>query len=318
MGCVIVNVGAWVLAVLLLAWTAVRLVGEERGTPLVQLMAFTPYVAVLAVLVTVAVAATGRLAAAGACAVAAVALVGGVVRRVLPTGRPDAAAPAVTLRVMTANVLIGRADAADLVRQVKIEEVDVLAVQELTFDCLDGLDEAGIGELLPHRIANPTKRWEGSAVFSRHPISDTAIRPLGTGRHTQAAATVTVPGGPAVRVESAHPCAPRRGYTGEWRAGLATQPAAPDGGLPRILMGDFNATLDHGSLRRLLATGYRDAAAERGAGLVPTWPFLRYRVPPVTLDHILVSEPITVASVAVRPILGSDHRAVVAEVRLPS
>jgi endonuclease/exonuclease/phosphatase family metal-dependent hydrolase len=365
MGYVIVNVCVWVLAGLLLAWTAIRLAGAERGTPLVQLMAFTPYVAGLAVLVTIGVAATGRRAAAGACAVAAAALVAVVAPRMIPAGRragttgsgagaitagplpgttrsgavaaglgsdavpaglgfdaalpgpgPDRSGPGRVLRVMTANLLNGRADPAELVRLVKVEEVDVLALQELTVDCLAGLDEAGVGELLPHRVANPTMRWEGSAVLSRHPISDTGISTHRTGQ-TQTAATVALPDGRAVRVESAHPCAPQVRYTGEWRVGLAAQPAAPDGGLPRILMGDFNATLDHGPLRRLLATGYRDAAAERGAGLVPTWPFLHYRLPWVTLDHILVTDPIVVASVAVRPILGSDHRAVVAELRIP-
>src|SRR2546423_601390 len=163
MGHVIVNVCAWVLAVLLLAWTAVRLLGAERGTPLVQLMAFTPYVAALALLAAVALAALGRPAGAVGCAAAGVALVVVVAPRLRQTRsraapgtpRPGAAPGTMALRVMTANLLNGRADAADLVRQIKIEEVDVLALQELTFDCLDGLDEAGIGELLPHRIANP-------------------------------------------------------------------------------------------------------------------------------------------------------------------
>jgi endonuclease/exonuclease/phosphatase family metal-dependent hydrolase len=280
---------------------------------LVQVMAFTPYVAGLGVLVTVGVAASGRWAAAAGCAVAAAVLVGCVVPRAVPRRR--VLGPTV-VRVMTANVLNGQGDAAELVRLVKVEDLDVLALQELTFDCLAGLDEAGIGELLPHRVTKPSTRWEGSAVLSRHPLHDPAVLTHRTGHH-QASATVTLPDGRAVRVESAHPCAPRQGYTGDWHAGLAAQPAAGDGGLPRVLMGDFNATLDHGPLRRLLATGYRDAAAERGAGLVPTWPFLRYRVPWVTLDHVLVTEPVTVAAVAVRPIPGSDHRAVVAELRLP-
>lgn len=308
------TVVAWVLAGLLLAWTAVRVTGGERGSPLVQVMAFTPYVAGLAVLVTVGVAAAGRWAAAGACTVAAVTLLGCVLPRVVPRRR--VLGPTV-LRVMTANVLVGLGDAAELVRLVKVEDVDVLALQELTFDCLAGLDAAGIGELLPHRVAEPSKQWEGSAVLSRHPLHDPTVHTHRTGHH-QASATVTLPDGRAVRVESAHPCAPRRGYTRDWHDGLVGQPAAGDGGLPRVLLGDFNATLDHGPLRRLLATGYRDAAAERGAGLVPTWPFLRYRVPWITLDHVLVSEPFTVAAVAVKPIPGSDHRAVLAELRLPT
>ena len=41
----------------------------------------------------------------------------------------------------------------------------------------------------------------------------------------------------------------------------------------RLLVGDFNATLDHAALRRLLDTGYRDAASVVGQGMTPTcWP----------------------------------------------
>ncbi len=37
------------------------------------------------------------------------------------------------------------------------------------------------------------------------------------------------------------------------------------------MAGDFNATLDHPELRRLLTRGWRDAGRERGEALEPTW-----------------------------------------------
>ena len=90
-----------------------------------------------------------------------------------------------------------------------------------------------------------------------------------------------------------------------------------------MLLGDFNATLDHGPLRRLLRTGYRDAAAVRGRGLAPTWPFRRQPlllpvVPWVTLDHVLADRRIGIGDVGTRVVPGSDHRAVFAELLLPT
>ena len=69
----------------------------------------------------------------------------------------------------------------------------------------------------------------------------------------------------------------------------ALPPATPDGRL-RILAGDFNATLDHAELRRILDTGYQDAAAQVGAGLHGTWPRDRAFPPPVTIDHVLADD----------------------------
>jgi endonuclease/exonuclease/phosphatase family metal-dependent hydrolase len=86
-----------------------------------------------------------------------------------------------------------------------------------------------------------------------------------------------------------------------------------------VLAGDFNATLDHSGLRRLIRTGYRDAAATVGAGLAGTWgPYDGDPIPPVTIDHVLVDRRVRVRSVSVHRVPGSDHRAVLAELALPA
>lgn len=104
-----------------------------------------------------------------------------------------------------------------------------------------------------------------------------------------------------------------------WRIDLLAQPAATPDGPPRILAGDFNATLDHAPLRALLDTGYVDAARAAGAGLIGTWgPYDGDVIPPVTIDHVLVDARIGVRKVSVHPLPGSDHRPVLAELSLPA
>ncbi|MEU5939369.1 endonuclease/exonuclease/phosphatase family protein [Micromonospora sp. NPDC047548] len=307
----------WLAVVPGAAWALVRLAGLERG-PLVQAVAFTPYAAGWSLVPLVLALALRRRRPAVVAAVVALSLLGTVIPRAVPAGQPATGGP--VLRLLTANLLKGDADARTLVDLVRRHRVDVLAVQEFTPEARAELDRQGLAELLPHRQLNPEVGTTGSGLYARLPLSDGGFR-RNTGFHfTQAYATVAVPGAPPLRVESAHPAAPYApSVVDEWFTDLRAQPrATPDGPLS-ILAGDFNATLDHAPLRALLATGYVDAADAAGAGLTGTWgPYDGDLIPPVTIDHVLVDRRIAVRSVSVHPVPGSDHRAVLAELRLPA
>ncbi|MFI6233263.1 endonuclease/exonuclease/phosphatase family protein [Micromonospora sp. NPDC050784] len=312
------SVLCWLTAGPTALWAAVRLIGLDRG-PLVQALAFTPYVAGVSVLVLGLALALRRWWPAALAALAAVALLGAVAPRALASPQPTAAGP--TVRLLTANLLAGAGDARTLVELVRRHQVDVLTVQEFTPDAQAALDQLGLATLLPHRQLNAEVGTPGSGLYSRWPVTDPGVRRnLDGWGFTQAYATVTVPGAPPVRVESAHPSAPYAlDQVDAWRADLTAQPpATPDGGL-RILAGDFNATLDHSPLRALLRTGYVDAADAAGEGLTGTWgPYDGDLIPPVTIDHVLVDHRIAVRSVRVFAVPGSDHRAVHTTLTLPT
>ncbi|MEV4215324.1 endonuclease/exonuclease/phosphatase family protein [Micromonospora sp. NPDC049662] len=310
----------WVVVGPTATWAAVRLAGLDRG-PLVQALAFTPYVAGVSVLALGLSVALRRWWPAAVAALAAVALLGVVAPRALAAPQPTATGP--TIRLLTANLLAGAADASALVELVRRHRVDVLTVQEFTPDAQAALDRLGLDRLLPHRQLNAHVGTSGSGLYSRWPISDVGIRNnrgQGGWGFTQAYGTVAVPGAPPVRVESAHPSAPSAlDQVDAWRTDLTAQPpATPDGEL-RILAGDFNSTLDHGPLRALLRTGYVDAADATGKGLTGTWgPYDGDLIPPVTIDHVLVDRRIAVDKVKVLALPGSDHRPVLATVTLPT
>jgi endonuclease/exonuclease/phosphatase (EEP) superfamily protein YafD len=221
-----------------------------------------------------------------------------------------------SLRMLTANLNGGRGDAtviADLVRRL---HVDVLSVQELTWSARDRLAAAGLGTLLPYQISEPEFRGpEGSGVYARHPLTARTglFKPVG---HHMPVAEVALPGGSAVEVVVVHPVAPVPSTVPEWEAGIATLPPAPATGPPRVLAGDFNATLDHAVFRELLSTGYTDAAAATGRGLVPTWPKGRGLPPLVAIDHVLTDSRAWAVGVQVHDLPGSDHRALFADLRV--
>jgi endonuclease/exonuclease/phosphatase (EEP) superfamily protein YafD len=311
-----VTAGCWLLVLPGLLWTAVRLFGIERGL-LVQLIAFTPYLAAWAVVPVAVALVLRRRPAALVAGLVAVTMGVVVAPRTLPADPPPSGGP--TVRVLTANLLAGTADPTEVVRLVRDHRVDVLAVQEFTPRARDELHRLGLVELLPYRQIAAEVGTTGSGLYSRFPISGGGIR-RNVGGFSQAYGRLVVPGAAAVMAESAHPMAPYSlSVLRWWWTDLRAQPPATPGGELRILAGDFNATLDHAPLRALLATGYIDAADAAGAGLTGTWgPYDGDLIPPVAIDHVLVDRRIGVAGTSVHPLPGSDHRAVLAELRLPA
>jgi endonuclease/exonuclease/phosphatase (EEP) superfamily protein YafD len=305
----------WTVVGMSAAWAAVRLLGLERGWVVVCGVSFTPYATLAAVLPLALALATGRWLAAAVAAAAQAVLAGAVLPRTI--GRAERGDGPV-LRVLTANLLHGACDPDAVVELVRESNADVVALQEYTPEIDRKLRAAGLAELLVHRLTDPAPGGRGAALFSRYPLSAAGLR-THPGGHRAVSATVAVPGTGPVHVECVHPLSLYRpGTVPAWRAGLAELPAvAPDGPV-RVLLGDFNATLDHRALRALLGTGYRDAAAVVGRGLIPTWPYAAYGpVPRLTLDHVLADRRVRVGAVTVHPVPGSDHRAVCADLILP-
>ena len=305
----------WALIGAFAVWALVRGLGLDRVTPLVQLISYTPYVAVASVLPVLIALLLQRWWEA-LVAVAVVAAFGAfVVPRV--TAEPAGTGPGGrTLVVMTVNVLAGGADTDRIMSLIRTEKPDLLSIQELTGEAVARLDAAGIDGALPERALRPRDGVSGTGLYSTFPL----VEPRGLDERStfdMARATMRTPGRD-LDVVSVHTGPPLPGGpTQRWARDFDLLPRPASGGPLRILAGDFNATLDHHRLRSLLGTGYRDAADLVGAGLTPTWP-RGHPLPPVTIDHVLVDDGIEVRSVDVFDVPRSDHRAVVARLRLPA
>ena len=308
---------AWLLVALSAGWVAMRLLGLERGFPLVPLVAYTPFVTVGVVLVVGVAALLRQRAAAVAAAVLAALLVVMVAPRALGGPSRPEGATGPTVVVVSANMRWGNGSADELVALVRRSRASVLSVQELTPDLVRRLDEAGLASLLPERILEAREDPSGIGLFANVPLS--AVPAPGARHNPLVMAAADVRGAVPLEVAAVHAPPPLRGArTVAWQHDLRALPrATPDARL-RVLAGDFNATLDHAELRRLLDSGYADAAAEVGAGLQFTWPRRRQLWPlPVAIDHVLADERIGVREFSVHAIPGTDHRAVVAELVFP-
>lgn len=303
----------WLLAGAFLLWAIVRIGGLERGFPMVQLIAYTPYALVLSMLALLVVVLCRRWLAAGFLLLAVIALALAVLPREMggaesvPGGQP--------VRILSANLYGGHADVDEITSLAKARDVDIVAVQELTPGAVEKLDRAGFATDYPHRVLLPAPGATGGGIYARWPLKD--LGSLEAEFH-QPVVAVEVPSAIPFQLVSVHPMAPSiPSRTGQWADEYGSIPPATSVDLPSVLAGDFNATLDHARLRDLIDTGYRDAAEVMGKGLVSTWPSRIGWKLPVTIDHVLAERGISIAAYDVEKISGTDHRAVFAELLLP-
>ena len=260
----------WVLAGALVAWTLVRAFGLERGWPLVPLFAFTPYVALFALLV----AARGRVAA----------LVGGRRRdRAVRGAAARAAGAAGDPRPRAGRRARGASAGARRQRrgQRRRRGADDRA------RCGAGTSTSSASSSCPLRSCAPTRprastRCSPTRRSSRGPASPAPgstrgcrcarLPPRAAPTSPSRPPSCAPPRAAPVGLVAVHVVAPTDGAaTAQWRRDMRALPSS-GAGPPRVLAGDFNATFDHAELRRLLDRGYRDAAEQAGVALRPTWP----------------------------------------------
>ena len=249
-------------------------------------------------------------------AVAAVATAAAIAFLLPLRGRSPRPASGVTVRFVSANLLMGKADPEAVARLAR-EHADVIAVQELTPELAEALSSA-LAQDFPHCEQRPKERASGVGLWSRYPI--TASGADGSFTRGFLWARIRLPGTDAEPTFISTHMPPPRSAFPSWRADIVrlgpTLRELPATG-PVIAGGDLNATPDVVEFRRLLGSGgYRSGAAQAGAGRIRTYPnhLRRYGIPPMlALDHVLTRKA-TVTAIRAVAVAGSDHRAVAATV----
>jgi endonuclease/exonuclease/phosphatase (EEP) superfamily protein YafD len=308
---------AAVLSVLAAVFLAPELFGLAETLPFPALVAFRPAAAVGLVALAVLVALVRRRWWPVALAVGLVAAVvlGVVVPRAIPG---PASGPGRMLTLLSFNVYDGHADVPTLAQTIHTTRPDVVVLPEageryrqlLTPQVADlgyhswttePSDSADV-----HGIVVLTAPWLG-AVIAQPLARDTTFR------------WMQVTGGAlgAVRVIAVHAAAPVPELTQTWASelGMLQQWCAPGRG-SNVVIGDVNATLDQSPLRSGI-TGCADVAADRGQGLVATWPSYWPRWFGVQIDHVFTDGGLRPESLQVLDIPGSDHRALLTRVVVP-
>jgi endonuclease/exonuclease/phosphatase (EEP) superfamily protein YafD len=286
--------------------------------PVLILAALAPYLSMCSIAAIPLFLAAGRRWWALAAAFLLSASVAVQVPLFHPAGPPVPGS--VTVRMLTANLHLGRAEPVGLVRLAR-DIADVVVVQEITPLAADRISSAGMDNHFPFRALDVRPGAGGTGVWSRHPISGSTRLPGYA--LSNLAVRIAVAGARSDTVVLAiHLAGPWPQAIGVWRgeihalrASLAEASASAGSGAV-IAAGDFNATHDMRPFRHLLELGFRDAVEQTGAGWARTFPADSFLPPLIGIDHILTLRSGATHAETVR-VAGSDHLGLVARVHLP-
>ena len=209
------------------------------------------------------------------------------------------------ITVLSLNLRAGQADRSELAAVAA--DADIVVLVEVTPWALQGLRNGPMAARFPYIVPSEQTVSNGSAIFSRYPLSDVRLLPPTSWQMRSAVADVPQIGD--LTVVAAHPCNPFCG-NGKWvREHAVLERFLPTlGSGPVIVAGDFNAIDDHAPMRRLYADGYESATDVAGAGWLPTYPSNSSIPPLLPIDHILLNDKLTASSVSSFAVAGTDHR----------
>jgi endonuclease/exonuclease/phosphatase (EEP) superfamily protein YafD len=209
--------------------------------------------------------------------------------------------------LISLNLTVGRASVDQLRRQVAAADVVVLV--EVTENAYLSISNA-LRDRFPYRTPPNADLRSGSMILSRFPLSE--VRPLDA-FFPQVSAATTVPGLGIVNVIATHPCNPfcdEGLWSSDHQKLLARADQLSD--RPTVIAGDFNATRDHGPIRRLVDHGFTSGTDIVGAGWQPTFPAGGRLPAMIEIDHVLVNDLLTVTSIHTVEVAGADHLGLVA------
>jgi endonuclease/exonuclease/phosphatase (EEP) superfamily protein YafD len=239
---------------------------------------------------------------------------------VLPRAVPGPAPPAgPALTVLSFNVFQGAADVGALAAEIHQSRPDLVVLPEAGQRFQRRLAPL-LADLRYHSsvtTAADEPEIAGIVVLTSARLGDVTATPLELGSEFR---WMRLTGGGLgdVEVIAVHTAAPVRDMLSAWATDLGMlRKWCADGHGEHIVVGDVNATLDHAPLRSAVAD-CTDVAADRGQGLVATWPAKWPRWFGVQIDHVFTSGGLRPASATVLDMPGSDHRALLTQIVLPS
>jgi endonuclease/exonuclease/phosphatase (EEP) superfamily protein YafD len=295
-----------------------RVLWHDATVPLVWLNAFTLYI-YLPAYVVLAIAMWKRR---WLLAVASGAVVGCHVMWVAPDFRPPtpfepplaSSADAPSLRIFYANVRMGNLDVKGFYREIAAADPDVIVLVEIGRWWYEEMRK--LPAFAPYQYGTSVNNsFLGDvAVFSRRPTSRLQL----VWAQDRLNCVLDIPlGEVALRLFCLHSPRPLAEapslYRAFWRE---TEPMLAEQREPLVVIGDFNATQHSQVYKRLTSGRLRSAHEDRGRGYATTWPNRYNPLPPIRIDHALLSPQVECVSIVEGLGKGSDHKPLVLDVRV--
>lgn len=227
----------------------------------------------------------------------------------------DAPGGGAACRVLVANVRTENTSFELVERYIRETEPDIVVLIEVDDEWLAALQP--VRELLPHCTSDARSDNFGIALYSRVAPRSARVERIGPASVRSIVAEFG-DGDDRLTVIATHPVPPEgRLASGVRNAQLAELGRlVPTLGTPVVLVGDLNVTPWSHHYRQLLdATGL--VSASRGHGVRATWPSFLPAPLRIPIDHCLRSKDVAVVSTRVGRDVGSDHRPLLVDLRVP-
>ncbi|MDF3073246.1 MAG: Endonuclease/exonuclease/phosphatase [Alphaproteobacteria bacterium] len=222
------------------------------------------------------------------------------------------------LLLVSANLNHMHADAAALDKFLQATDADIVILTELAGQLEPALDNAAAR--FAHRLRTPGNRHNpfGLVVLARRVVQQASIhRPFGLA-FPIVEFRYCLDGTNCLTVIALHAVRPQEADNLRDRMlGFAFERARLAGAAREhvLIVGDLNVTPFSPVFNRFAALGLRDTGL--GQGWQPTWPSL-LGVAGIPIDHALLSPGVDVRQYRRLDAMGSDHRPILMELRLPA
>jgi endonuclease/exonuclease/phosphatase (EEP) superfamily protein YafD len=217
-----------------------------------------------------------------------------------------------SLKIFSANLYSRNVHREAMLAEIDAVAPDLILLQEYSSPWREALSHEDFRRRYPYRLGQVREDSFGIAIYSKRPFVDTSLWISGG---VPQAEVFIEHGGQAIRVINWHPLPPRTlEYHATWQRQydqLFVKLAPLDA--PTLIVGDFNATQHARQMRRLAQHGYRSAHEVTGRGYAVTWPNGTAWIPPMRLDHAMMSRHFECIAIREGAGRGSDHKPVIVE-----
>jgi endonuclease/exonuclease/phosphatase (EEP) superfamily protein YafD len=235
-------------------------------------------------------------------------------RRYRPPSPDSASAEAPILRIFYANVWTENKQYEAMFEEIAAADPDVIFFNEFSVQWEQAFVKSPLMHPYLNNLGLPRHRFSTIGLYTRLPVSD--LKLFWTEHRPNCAFDVLV-GDRKVRLFCLHGPRPflqtDYDYHKFWTSLMALLERQPE---PLIVVGDFNATQYSEVYRELTSERLRSAHGDVGRGYATTWPNGSIRVPPIRIDHALVSPEVECVRIVEGKGTGSDHRPLILEVRI--
>ena len=222
-----------------------------------------------------------------------------------------------TLRIFSSNLLMVHPNPYELAAEVLESQADILLLQEYSPRWQETLREMTAFDHYPHRVGVAREDSFGTIIFSKLPLESPRVWDVAGLPMTRARIQVGIH---SIELVNVHTLPPRLAdYIPTWRAQMDMLiKHVKQSPIPIALIGDFNATQHSEPYRRLISAGLYDAHRDRGRGYASTFPNGLFPLPPIRIDHALLSNPIRCLNIQEGLGNGSDHRPLIIDLWVPN